>query len=71
MAKRRIEDQLEQLSALRDVPKREAVAAIRKALADRVNVVAAKAANLAAELDIRETVPDLRRAFDRLFDDPC
>jgi hypothetical protein len=69
MAKRRIEDQLDQLSALRGASKREASLAIRKALADRVNVVAAKAANLAAELDLRDTVPDLLLAFDRLFDD--
>jgi hypothetical protein len=69
MANRRIEEQLDKLSALRGVPKPEASAAIRKALADRVNLVVAKAANLAAELDLRDTVPDLLRAFDRLFDD--
>jgi hypothetical protein len=69
MANRRIEEQLEKLSALRGVPKPEASPAIRKALADRVNLVVAKAANLAAELDLRDTVPDLLRAFDRLFDD--
>ena len=69
MAKRRIEEQLEQLSAFRERPRAEAAAAIRKALEDRVNLVAAKAASLAAALDIREVVPDLRRAFDRLFDD--
>ena len=70
MAKRRIEEQLEQLSDLRKVPRAEAAIAIRRALTDRVNLVAAKAANLAAELDIREVIPDLRRAFDRFFDDP-
>jgi len=70
MANRRIEEQLEKLSALRGVPRAEAGAAIRKALSDRVNLVVAKAAGLAGELDIREAVPDLLRAFDRLLDDP-
>ncbi|MCU1232952.1 MAG: hypothetical protein JWP63_919 [Candidatus Solibacter sp.] len=69
MANRRIEEQLDQLSALRQAPRSQASAAIRKALADRVNLIVAKAANLAAELDLRDTVPDLRRAFDRLFED--
>ena len=68
MANRRIEDQLDKLSALRGVPRAEAIPAIRRALADRVNLVVAKAANLAGELDLREAVPDLVRAFDRLFD---
>ena len=44
--------------------------ALRKALADRVNLVAAKAANIAAELPAPEILPDLLRAFDRLFEDP-
>ena len=70
MAKRRIEEQLEQLSALRGVPRPEAAAAIRKSLTDRVNLVVAKAATLAAELDVRDLAPDLLRAFDRLFEDP-
>ena len=69
MANRRIEEQLAQLNAVRGMPRTEASAAIRKALADRVNLVIAKAANLAAELDLRDTVPDLRHAFDRLFED--
>jgi hypothetical protein len=70
MAKRHIEEELERLNGLRHVPRPEAAIAIRKALTDRVNLVPAKAASLAAELDIREIVPDLRRAFDRLFEDP-
>ena len=70
MANRRIEEQLDKLSALRGIPAAQAAPAIRKALDDRVNLVVAKAANLAAELNLADTVPDLRRAFDRLFDDP-
>ena len=69
MANRRIEQQLEKLSALRSAPRAEAAAAIRQSLADRVNLVVAKAAALAAELNLTEAVPDLRSAFDRLFED--
>ena len=68
MANRRIEEQLEALGRLRGVP--PAGAALRKALADRVNLVAAKAAIIAAELPAPELLPDLLGAFDRLFDDP-
>jgi hypothetical protein len=70
MANRRIEEQLEKLSALRGVASAEAAPLIRRSLADRVNLVVAKAANLAAELNILDAVPDLLRAFDRLFEDP-
>jgi len=70
VANRRIEEQLEALGRLRGVPSAEAAPALRKALADRVNLVAAKAANIAAELPAPELIPDLLRAFDRLFEDP-
>ena len=70
VANRRIEEQLEALSRLRGTSPSAAAPALRKALADRVNLVAAKAANIAADLPAPETVPDLLRAFDRLFDDP-
>ena len=70
MANRRIEEQLEALGRLRGVPAAEAAPALRKALADRVNLVAAKAANLAADLNVPDVLPDLLRAFDRLFEDP-
>ena len=70
MANRRIEEQLEALGRLRGVPPAEAGPALRKALADRVNLVAAKAANIAADLPVPELIPDLLRAFDRLFEDP-
>jgi HEAT repeat protein len=43
---------------------------LRKALADRVNVVAAKAAKIAAERQFGVLVPDLLRAYDKLFEDP-
>lgn len=70
MANRRIEEQLDALSTLRGSSPAAAAPALRKALADRVNLVAAKAAKIAAELPAPEVLPDLLRAFDRLFDDP-
>ena len=70
MANRRIEDQLDALSSLRGSSAAVAVPALRKGLNDRVNLVAAKAANVAASLPAPELVPDLLRAFDRLFNDP-
>ena len=70
MANRRIEEQLDALSRLRGAAPAEAVPALRNALADRVNLVAAKAANIAADLPVPEVLPDLLRAFDRLFEDP-
>ncbi len=70
MANRRIEEQLEALSGLRGSSAAAAAPALRKALADRVNLVAAKAAKIATELPAPEVVPELLRAFDRLFEDP-
>jgi len=71
MATRRIEDVLERLSCLREAPQAEAVPALRKSLADRVNVVVAKAAQIAAIRQLRELLPDLLIAFDRLFENPA
>ena len=68
MATRRVEDELERLTLLREAPPAEAVPALRKALSDRVNVVVAKAAKIAAERQIHELIQDLLRAFDRLFE---
>jgi len=68
MGARRVEEELERMTALREAPPAEAVPALRKALGDRVNVIAAKAAKIAAERQFRELVPDLLRAFDRLFE---
>ncbi|MGB9454936.1 MAG: hypothetical protein WCB12_02770 [Bryobacteraceae bacterium] len=71
MATRRIEEVLERLSALREGPPAEAVPALRKSLADSVNVVVAKAAKIAAERQLLELIPDLLIAFDRLFQEPA
>lgn len=71
MPKRRVEDQIDQLNSVRTAPLPDATAALRVALADRTSVVAAKAATLAAELQFRELIPDLTRAFERLFHKPA
>ncbi|HEV3198219.1 MAG TPA: HEAT repeat domain-containing protein [Bryobacteraceae bacterium] len=70
MAHRKIELEIERLGLLRQAPYKEATAALRKALGDRVNLMVAKAAKIIAELEIRELEPELLRAFDRLFEDP-
>ena len=68
MAVRKIEEELERLSELRDADPTVAIPALRKALGDRVNLIVAKAAKITAERQFRELVPDLLRAFDRLLE---
>jgi hypothetical protein len=68
MAHRQIEAEVEQLNLLRDADPSQAIPALRKALSDRVNLIVAKAAKMAAELRLQELLPDLLRAFDRLFE---
>jgi hypothetical protein len=69
VSNRRIEEEIERLSRLRESgPGPEAAAALRKALAGRVGLVVAKAAKLAVELEAREILPDLVKAFDRMFE---
>jgi len=70
MASRKIEEKLDRLSSLRQADRTEAIAALRTALADRANVVVAKSAKIAAELELQDLTPDLVRAFDRLFEKP-
>jgi len=68
MPKRDVERQLGDLSRLRSNPDREAaIPILRKALADRINLIAAKAAEVAASLRLRLLLPDLLAAYDRLF----
>jgi hypothetical protein len=70
MAKRDVEAVVRQIGLLRDLTHAEAEAGLRKALLDRVNLVVAKAARTAAELQMRELIHELLAAFDRLFVDP-
>jgi len=62
MAHRKVEVEIERLSGVEDP------AALRKALGDRVNLIAAKAAKRIAQLALRELIPDLLRAFERWFE---
>jgi HEAT repeat protein len=70
MANRKIEEKLERLTMLREADRSEATVALCAAIADRSNVVIAKAAKIAAELELHDLIPDLVRAFDRLFEKP-
>jgi HEAT repeat protein len=71
MPAHRIEQQLEQLNKLRSEPAKDAkIVALGKALADRSNVVAAKAATLTGEFGFKELIPDLETAFERFFQKP-
>src|SRR5947209_19632683 len=69
MASRRIEEQVEALGRLRSGPAADALPLLRRGLTDRSNIVIAKAAKTAAELDARDAIPELLAAFERLFDD--
>jgi HEAT repeat protein len=68
----RTEEALDALSELRrkrnsgDVPRE-----LRSFLANRSNLVVAKAARIASELRADELIPDLTAAFDRLISDPA
>jgi HEAT repeat protein len=68
MPVRKVEQEIEHLSSMRDAPEGEAAPALAKALTDRVNLMVAKAAKIAGERRLVGLVPDLLRAFDRLFE---
>jgi HEAT repeat protein len=69
MANDKVEKQLESLRALRGMSLTDEVnAALKKALADRVNVVVAKAAQIGGDLQAVALIPDLKKAFERFFD---
>lgn len=68
MAKRDVEEELRSLSRLREAPVSEStLAALRKGLGDRVNLVAARAAEVAGDLRLKPLIPDLVASFDRRF----
>ena len=67
MAKRNIEEEVARLSRLQDsAGGEEAAAAVRKGLRDRVNLVAARAAQVAGELKLKSVAPDMVAVFHRL-----
>lgn len=68
---KKLEDRIEQLRQLRAAPiQGDADAILKKALADRSNLVVAEAAKTVAELHLAALIPDLLAAFDKLFVDP-
>jgi HEAT repeat protein len=67
--KRKFDQQIAALDALRSAPESDRRDPLRKALAHKSNFLAAKAANLIREFDLRDLVPDLLKAFDRFFQD--
>src|ERR1051326_2199156 len=68
MPKRNIEDLIATLGRLKDAqPADSTLSALRKGLADRVNLVVAKAAQVAADMQLKPLIPDLVSTFDRLL----
>src|SRR4051812_38788043 len=68
MAKRNIEEEVAKLGRLRESPGGdETVAAVRKGLRDRVNLVSARAAQVAGELKLKSVAPDMAAVFHRLM----
>jgi hypothetical protein len=59
---------LEEISALRD-DLAKAIVKLPATLRDPVSVIVARAAKVTAQLELRELVPDLLAAYDRLFKD--
>jgi HEAT repeat protein len=68
-AKRKFEDQLAALDALRQLPPEACIEPLRKALANRNNFVVAKAADLTHQFHLIQLIPELLTAFDRFFED--
>ncbi len=68
--KRRFEEQIAVLDAVREQPHEVRVAALRKALTQPNNFIAAKAADLVREFGMTELTPELLKAFERFFDNP-
>jgi HEAT repeat protein len=66
--KRQFEDQIAALDALRQQPEQARLDPLRKALANRNNFIAAKAADLIREFNLQELTPELLKAFDRFFE---
>src|SRR3954454_15340014 len=67
-AKKAFEQQSAALDALREASEHERVDALRNALCNRNNFLAAKAADLVRELDLKQLIPELLKAFERFFE---
>src|SRR5215469_9142628 len=69
-AKRKFDDQIAALDALRELPAGERIDPLRKALSNRNNFIVAKAADLIREFRVEELTSDLLTTFDRFFENP-
>jgi hypothetical protein len=68
MANDRVEKQIDSLKALRGGGlTAETTAALKKALTDRVNLIVAKAAQICGEMQASALIPEMKEAFERLF----
>jgi HEAT repeat protein len=68
--KRKFEEQLAALDALRQAPPELRAEALHKALGNRNNFIVAKAVDLVHEFRLVDSTQELLAAFDRFFDDP-
>jgi hypothetical protein len=68
VSKEAFEARIAEIEALRSAP--AALEPLRKAIRDRNNFVCSKAAAVAGDLLLRETIPDLLTAFERFLKDP-
>jgi len=68
--KRAFEAQIAALDTLRDASESSRSDPLRKALAHKNNYLAAKAADLIREFNLRDLTPDLLTAFDHFFENP-
>src|SRR3989442_15072553 len=68
MARANLEDRIEQVRELGRKPVTDQTrTSLRKALGDRSNLVVAQAAKVVGELQLRDLIPDLVQAFDRML----
>ena len=67
--KRKFEEHLAALEALRELPEEERLDPLRKALGHRNNLYVAKAADLVHASHLHQLIPELLAAFDRFFND--
>lgn len=68
--KRKFDEQIAALDALRQLSDETRLEPLRKALDNRNNFLVAKAADLAREFGLTQLTPEILRAFDRFFENP-
>jgi len=68
--KRKFDEQIGALDALRQLADEDKLEPLRKALGNRNNFLVAKAADLAREFRLPQLTPDILSAFDRFFENP-